>query len=80
MASDDLLLYRPPTLSFTEGTSPSFFTDLRLLIEKETLHWPMCRGGERHLKFLSTRLRQLIVELNAEIPFRDPAARAIDHG
>jgi hypothetical protein len=41
LASDDLLLYLTAYAVVHRGQlGPSFFTDLRLLIEKEPLHWP----------------------------------------
>ncbi len=41
LASNDLLLYLIAYSVVHRGhLSPSFFTDLRLLIEKEPLHWP----------------------------------------
>jgi hypothetical protein len=41
LASDDLLLYLVAYTVVHRGYfAPSFFTDLRLLIEKEVIHWP----------------------------------------
>lgn len=53
LASDDLLLYLTAYSVVHRGhLSPSFFTDLRLLIEKEPLHWPAIveQATQRHLK------------------------------
>jgi len=63
LASDDLLLYLIAYAVVHRGQlSHSFFTDLRLLIEKETLHWPtlVVEASRRHLKIpLYHGLRQL---------------------
>jgi len=63
LASDDLLLYLTAYAVVHRGHfSPSFFTDLRLLIEKEPLHWPTLveAANRRHLKIpLYHGLRQL---------------------
>jgi hypothetical protein len=51
--SDDLLLYLTAYAVVHRGhLSPSFFTDLRLLIEKEPLRWPALveEANRRHLK------------------------------
>jgi Uncharacterised nucleotidyltransferase len=53
LASDDLLLYLVAYAVVHRGhLSPSFFTDLRLLTEKEVLHWPglVEEAIRRHLK------------------------------
>jgi Uncharacterised nucleotidyltransferase len=53
LCSDDLLLYLIAYSVVHRGhLSPSFFTDLRLLIEKEPLDWPTLieEAGRRHLK------------------------------
>jgi hypothetical protein len=53
LASDDLLLYLTAYAVVHRGQlGPSFFTDLRLLIEKEPLHWPTIVKEARrcHLK------------------------------
>ena len=52
LASDDLLLYLTAYSIVHRGyLSPSFFTDVRLLIEKEPLHWPTLvkEANRRHL-------------------------------
>ncbi|MBI3808232.1 MAG: nucleotidyltransferase family protein [Nitrospirae bacterium] len=63
LASDDLLLYLTAYAVVHRGQlGPSFFTDLRLLIEKEPLHWPTIveEARRRHLKIpLYHGLRQL---------------------
>ena len=63
MASDDLLLYLIAYSVVHRGhLCPSFFTDLRLLIEKEPLHWPTLveEAIRHHLKIpLYHGLRQL---------------------
>ena len=63
LGSDDLLLYLTAYAVVHRGhLSPSFFTDLRLLIEKEPLHWPtlVAEASRRHLKIpLYHGLRQL---------------------
>ena len=63
MASDDLLLYLIAYSVVHRGhLCPSFFTDLRLLIEKEPLHWPTLveEAIRYHLKIpLYHGLRQL---------------------
>ena len=63
LASDDLLLYLTAYSVVHRGhLSPSFFTDLRLLIEKEPLHWPTLveQASRQHLKIpLYHGLRQL---------------------
>ena len=63
LGSDDLLLYLTAYAVVHRGyLSPTFFTDLRLLIEKEPLHWPMLveEASRRHLKIpLYHGLRQL---------------------
>ena len=63
LASDDLLLYLIAYSVVHRGhLCPSFFTDLRLLIEKEALHWPtLVKEASRcHLKIpLYHGLRQL---------------------
>jgi len=75
LASDDLLLYLVAYTVVHRGHfAPSFFTDLRLLIEKESFHWPTIveEATRRHLKIpLSHGLRQLILS-NATI--RIPSA------
>jgi hypothetical protein len=53
LASDDLLLYLTAYAVVHRGQlGPSFFTDLRLLIEKEPLHWPTIveEASRCHLK------------------------------
>lgn len=53
LASDDLLLYLIAYSVVHRGhLCPSFFTDLRLLIEKETFHWPTLveEASRCHLK------------------------------
>jgi len=53
LGSDDLLLYLTAYSVVHRGhLCPSFFTDLRLLIEKEPLHWPTLveEASRRHLK------------------------------
>jgi Uncharacterised nucleotidyltransferase len=63
LSSNDLLLYLTAYSVVHRGhLSPSFFTDLRLLIEKEPLDWPTLIGeaGRRYLKIpLYHGLRQL---------------------
>jgi hypothetical protein len=63
LGSDDLLLYLTAYSVVHRGyLSPSFFTDLRLLIAKESLHWPTLveEASRRHLKIpLYHGLRQL---------------------
>ena len=63
LASDDLLLYLIAYAVVHRGhLAPSFFTDLRLLIEKEPLRWPTIveEANRRHLKIpLYHGLRQL---------------------
>ena len=63
LGSDDLLLYLTAYSVVHRGhLSPSFFTDLRLLIEREPLHWPTLveEASRRHLKIpLYHGLRQL---------------------
>ena len=63
LASNDLLLYLIAYAVVHRGhLSPSFFTDLRLLIEKEPLHWPTFveNAIRHHLKIpLYHGLRQL---------------------
>ncbi|NWF72817.1 MAG: nucleotidyltransferase family protein [Nitrospirae bacterium] len=63
LASDDLWLYLIAYSVVHRGyLSPSFFTDLRLLIEKEPPHWPTLVEGaiRHHLKIpLYHGLRQL---------------------
>ena len=63
LAPDDLLLYLVAYTVVHRGHfAPSFFTDLRLLIEKEALHWPTVveEATRRHLKIpLYHGLRQL---------------------
>ncbi len=63
LGSNDLLLYLTAYAVVHRGhLSPSFFTDLRLLIEKEPLHWPTLveEANRRHLKIpLYHGLRQL---------------------
>ena len=65
LGSDDLLLYLTAYAVVHRGhLSPSFFTDLRLLIEKEPLHWPTLveESSRRHLKIpLYHGLRQLVL-------------------
>lgn len=73
LASDDLLLYLTAYSVVHRGhLSPSFFTDLRLLIEKEPLHWPTLieEASRRHLKIpLYHGLRQLALSnLTTRIP------------
>ena len=53
LSSDDLLLYLIAYSVVHRGyLCPSFFTDLRLLIEQETIHWPILveEASRRHLK------------------------------
>lgn len=53
LGSNDLLLYLITYSVVHRGhLSPSFFTDLQLLIEKEPLHWPTLieEANRRHLK------------------------------
>ena len=74
LASDDLLLYLTVYSVVHRGhLSPSFFTDLRLLIEKEPLHWPALveEASRRHLKIpLYHGLRQLALSNSTtEIPY-----------
>lgn len=63
LGSDDLLLYLTAYSVVHRGhLCPSFFTDLRLLIEKEPLHWPTLveNAGRHYLKIpLYHGLRQL---------------------
>ena len=63
LGSDDLLLYLTAYSVVHRGhLCPSFFTDLRLLIEKEPLDWPTLveEASRRHLKIpLYHGLRQL---------------------
>ena len=63
LASDDLLLYLTAYAVVHRGhLSSSFFTDLRLLIEKEPPHWPTLveEANRHHLKIpLYHGLRQL---------------------
>lgn len=63
LASDDLLLYLTAYAVVHRGQlGPAFFADLRLLIEKEPLHWPTIveEASRRHLKIpLYHGLRQL---------------------
>ncbi|MBC7839364.1 MAG: nucleotidyltransferase family protein [Nitrospiraceae bacterium] len=63
LGSNDLLLYLTAYSVVHRGhLSPSFFTDLRLLIEKEPLDWPTLveEASRRHLKIpLYHGLRQL---------------------
>jgi len=63
LASDDLLLYLVAYTVVHRGYfAPSFFIDLKLLIEKETLHWPTIveEAARHHLKTpLYHGLRQL---------------------
>ena len=63
LGSDDLLLYLTAYSVVHRGhLSHSFFTDLRLLIEREPLHWPTLveEASRRHLKIpLYHGLRQL---------------------
>ncbi|HSL02304.1 MAG TPA: nucleotidyltransferase family protein [Nitrospiraceae bacterium] len=63
LCSDDLLLYLTAYSVVHRGRlSPSFFTDLRLLMEKEPLGWPTLieEARRRHLKIpLYHGLRQL---------------------
>jgi len=70
LASDDLLLYLIAYSVVHRGhLSPSFFTDLQLLIEKEPPHWPTLIEGSirHHLKIpLYHGLRQLALS-NATI-------------
>ena len=65
LGSDDLLLYLTAYSVVHRGhLSPSFFTDLRLLIEKEPLHWPTLveEANRHHLKIpLYHGLRQLVL-------------------
>jgi len=65
LGSDDLLLYLTAYAVVHRGhLCPSFFTDLRLLIEKEPLDWPTLveEASRRHLKTpLYHGLRQLIL-------------------
>jgi len=72
LASDDLLLYLTAYAVVHRGhLSPSFFTDLRLLIEKEPLQWPAIveEAGRRHLKIpLYHGLRQLTLSNSTNIP------------
>lgn len=74
LTSDDLLLYLTAYSVIHRGhLSPSFFTDLRLLIEKEPLDWPTVVGeaSRRHLKIpLYHGLRQLTLsKATTTIPF-----------
>ncbi len=53
LSSDDLLLYLIAYSVIHRGyLCPSFFTDLRLLIERETIHWPTIleEANRWHLK------------------------------
>jgi len=63
LASDDLLLYLVAYTVVHRGYfAPSFFTDLKLLIEKEVIHWPTVieEAARHHLKIpLYYGLRQL---------------------
>ena len=73
LASDDLLLYLVAYTVVHRGYfAPSFFTDLRLLIEKEVLHWPTVaeEAARHHLKIpLYHGLRQLtLADARTEIP------------
>jgi hypothetical protein len=73
LASDDLLLYLISYAVVHRGQlCPSFFTDLRLLLEKEPPHWPTVvkEAFRHHMKVpLYHGLRQLIVSNPAiEIP------------
>jgi hypothetical protein len=65
LGSDDLLLYLAAYAVVHRGhLSPSFFTDLRLLIEKEPLDWPTLveEASRRHLKIpLYHGLRRLVL-------------------
>lgn len=75
LASDDLLLYLVAYTVVHRGHfTPSFFTDLQLLIEKESFHWPTIvqEATRRHLKIpLFHGLRQLIL---ANATIRIPSA------
>ena len=75
LASDDLLLYLTAYAVVHRGhLSPSFFTDLRLLIEKEPLHWPTLveEASRHHLKIpLYHGLRQLALSSSTT---RSPSA------
>ena len=73
LASDDLLLYLVAYTVVHRGHfTPSFLTDLRLLIEKESLHWPTIveEAARHHLKIpLYHGLRQLTLgDARTEIP------------
>jgi len=73
LGSDDLLLYLTAYSVVHRGhLCPSFFTDLRLLIEKEPLDWPTLveEASRRHLKIpLYHGLRQLTLSNSTtEIP------------
>ena len=69
LGSDDLLLYLTAYSVVHRGhLSPSFFSDLRLLIEKEPLDWPTLveEAHRRHLKIpIYHGLLQLIVSNSA---------------
>jgi hypothetical protein len=69
LGSNDLLLYLTAYSVVHRGhLSPSFFTDLQLLIEKEPLHWPTLieEASRRHLKIpLYHGLRQLALSNSA---------------
>jgi hypothetical protein len=71
--AEDLLLYLTAYSVVHRGhLSPSFFTDLRLLIEKEPLHWPTVveQANRYHLQIpLYHGLRQLaLLNVSTEIP------------
>ena len=73
LASDDLLIYLVAYTVVHRGYfAPSFFTDLRLLIEKEVIHWPTVveEATSHHLKIpLYHGLRQLrLSDARAGIP------------
>lgn len=73
LASDDLWLYLIAYSVVHRGhLSPSFFTDLRLLIEKEPPHWPTLVEGsiQHHLKIPLYYGLRLLAGSNApvEIP------------
>ena len=73
LASDDLLIYLVTYTVVHRGYfAPSFFTDLRLLIEKEVIHWPTVveEAARHHLKIpLYHGLRQLtLADARTKIP------------
>jgi len=80
LASDDLWLYLIAYSVVHRGhLSPSFFTDLRLLIEREPPHWPTLVEGsiQHHLKIpLYHGLRQLALS-NAAIAIPSTVIRQL---